>query len=666
MNFLKKDVVDFYRLRCILNRKVSHDISTEIFEKLVSLRQLALNTDTTRENFVTHCYEVWKLLAQLPTSSKYYLPPPYINDSIETITHEIFCVLFVLERKGKLPPGNNLVLNGIKGVGKTTLLVAIGSIISCLLDTVLPIFWNFEKDSTVEVSHVSPYVNYLLTLQLFQGKFDTSIFEENSTLRYDSIVYNYLTMNQLNDFLFEAEYLTLILKHKPVYLFDEFTLLYLNNGIHLISRLREIARTGTCYLILTASCFNVKKYIYPHHSLGSTSIYYPDLNCSLFVVKEIRPLRDPNNIISYYKDRYGEELNSAKAREIYLHTGGVGRLIDMYHEVDIYPELQENIPGLFNCPQALIVFGILTTSSVLNVQNLLNYASRDQYDHWIDELILYENEDNIMEFLIPTLRERIRCHLQDNQELFQAFVFKCQRLGFKDGSTGHSNEDLLMKYLHNYEELELNQGSVFIQFHTNNHGELTSIKINGYEDANQLDILQLHSQKLVKWTLNGKETGIDRIWWRYDEEGVIRLFGLQLKTGKDTMHFTAGSLSNQRSSVNASQCNDKVIAGIIIKAEIGFSLLLPVISNYFQLPVEVCGLYILTNKQASEAFSNFWDQEEDEIRREQRIEKKDLPPRQEIHRVSPSRSSDSFKNFPCYLIDGTSWLVNVLPSSLIL
>jgi hypothetical protein len=691
-------------------------LNEDILTKLSEIRNQALSCQSG-PSFSNLCFNVWRTLSKLNPSSIFYLPPPYLNDSIKKIAETSFQSIFVLDREC-LSVGSNMVLQGIKGVGKTTLLQVFAAV-TAVTSNIIPLYWIYEKEYLSSV--VSPYLLYFLTVtELYEKKSAVNL----SDLLRDSLIDKCIPSLEkssrdrvsYHDF-YENKVANGKSPVKCLFLLDEFTTLYARTnsslGLAIISEFRKLARFGDTYFVLTASCYNVQKYIFPNSTIYGNSYYvkpsssshsmpsspssprissYPDLNCSLFVVSEVRPLRLARDIVQYYSDRYEEIITEEKAGQILYHTGGVGREIHAYRQ-NRSSEKYSDPASLLSSKAALLVFQKLLVSPIPSIEKLA-YADKDTFDDWIDNLILYE-ENGFVSFLFPSLKDDLQKIFNSNKQLQAAYCFKLQRIGFDGGSSGHSNEAFLCQYLYQLDELGLSSNHQFdlrilskenrIQVFNSEKILLTDMTISpsslpstspspstqnlpsssslsppfllsDYPSSSLSTFIDLKGS-LFKWQLDGNETGLDRVWWKIDVLAKsILVYGAQVKTGKDCISYTPGKLETQAFKDLATSCDDRCIAGVLVKAEMGFFKLLPFLSMIFQYQYDIsveC-LFILTTKQAKKAYNDYWAKYNPD----------------EVHVVTDRRKINgqriTFEKFNCHLFEGTEWLKEVIPDSLLL
>lgn len=506
------------------------------------------------EDFIDCAYEVWDLLSI--ARAPYTLPSKYTDNNLKNTLNHVFQHIFFLQTTTRKPQGANMVLNGIKGVGKTTILHVAGAIAACLTTSVIPLYWIYEKNNP-SLQYCSTYI---LSAAVKQYYFDNN----NDDMKiFDDYVEEFSKKNSANiGTNFDCS--------KILFLLDEFTTLYnISNsenyqiGMNILCEFRSIARNRNIHFLMAAPCINVQKYIFPDRYHSSLS-QYPNLNCGLFSVYHINPIRNVKDIQIYWTTRYKKHLSPEEAQHILNITGGVGRFMELYNTGISMPNnirceyIQSDVTLFHICCHCLL--------RPWGTAELLNYTTVDNMDRFIDELLLY-NDGNSVDFLFNSLKEEFRSYLVNKELLNEAHIFHLQRKGFIGGSTSHSNENFLSRFLPKRFGLESSQHSLefklkdsklFCQFVS-----LTTIEI--YKEICSLELLEIEcSYKLMKWSVQGCENSIDRIWF-VTVNGSIQLNALQIKTGKDNAKITCGKIESQRNKTKATQCDDSTIAGIISK-----------------------------------------------------------------------------------------------------
>jgi hypothetical protein len=578
------------------------------------------------DEFVSICLKVWKLLAK--ASKPFTLPFVYTSAHFEMVFKEIFWRIRALERDG-LPAGGNKILNGVKGVGKTTVLKVIGMVVSCICPAILPVFWTYETNGDYPL--VSVYRLYKASHHIFTVVGTTSKFRDILRAVDDEVV----------------------CCDKALFLLDEFTVLYtertLCQGIEVVSHFRDLARGEDVMFVMAASRVNVRKYVHPQ--LDNNLMGYPNLNQGLFAIREIPPLRDVASFQAFIQSSYNETISEEEARIGIEMTGGVGRHIIEWKRTGVVPNNLYNVTALQNDPKLWHIACELVEREI-SITARTDYAALAEWDRWCDDMILY-NTGTSLQFLFDSNKKELKKLLEDNPDYFLAHRFHLQRTGLSGRSTGHANESLICKYIPAMLGLQPNSESLDLSVQTN--GASCCIASTGaLVPFTSTDDLTGCCHRLFKWKVSGSETGLDRIWFEPVSEFDFVLHAIQIKTGKDSMTITAGVLETQRKQRKALLCDDGTIAGILSKAEKGFMVLLPQLRKLFpRCRFSVGKLLICTNKNAQQGFQNFFAEN---------MAGDDYSATHEF----PSEFQDIYgcDSCECRLFDGMRWIENMLPPHL--
>jgi hypothetical protein len=316
---------------------------------------------------------------------------------------------------------------------------------------------------------------------------------------------------------------------KMLCLFDEFTTLYAIKeaefGKRSMTLMKSVARDGDVLFVMAASRFNVHKYIYP--SISGPWGTYPDLNNGLFAVKSVRPIRNVHEFIKYCNTCFTDNISVDEAKKNMNLTGGVGRLIsnlkkygDVHHNVNM--DYFKSNPKAYHFALDLLERDIPVVDKIDVDVELL--------DQYCDDYAIYNDGSNFT-FLFESVKDMLLKELEKSEELKMMHVLRMQRIGFVDGSSGLSNEKLLCKYLPAL--FELNSHVRSLTFHgTENDSTIQNTitvcplisKHKSFEEKNRF--LADHSKCLMKWSVGGHETGIDRLWFTFDGSRQIIVNGI--------------------------------------------------------------------------------------------------------------------------------------------
>jgi hypothetical protein len=304
---------------------------------------------------------------------------------------------------------------------------------------------------------------------------------------------------------------------------------YGENGIAAIAEYRRLARAGNVFFILAASRINVGKYIFPP-STNNKSIC-PNLNCGFFQVTEVHPIRTIPEFIEYWYVRFSETLDEAAAHIHYWRTGGVGRYILLSKQRNDVPlpvamTVFQSCPALFHTACSILQRPVATVE-------ILQYVKIEELDDWIDRLIFYNNGTHVS-FLLETVKDEFLAYVGTKQILHQAHIFHIQRKGFDGGSSGHSNEAFISRFLPSLFNLRPHSESLFMSV-IDDAFRMSLIESQGTDvwipDVGAVlemnNFLSEYSERLISWQIGGKETGLDRIWWNWDlDSKILTLYGV--------------------------------------------------------------------------------------------------------------------------------------------
>ena len=459
--------------------------------------------------------------------------------------------------------GNNPIYCGCKGVGQTTLLLAIGKISAILLRFIIPIYWTYETSESM------PSLKHLLS---------EATKEFNDGRNPDmNLPFAHLEINALPSATTISDR-----DLRPVFLLDKFTCLYhMNNGRDGNEIVREILICGkernSATVILAASTTCIENFVFPMSSHGNTN--YPDLNNSVLMKKTIRPIRDAEELSKYCGVRFPDWEITGK--EVLHKTGGVGRFISDYYTSQISWEPQSILedvlasPPLFAmCIAILSNFNHTAHSgpwptfgmSILEAKKVLmesckmsDFDAVAQINRWNDSLVFYEDEFSVIGFLIPQQASAINDLICSQRDLQMICTLSRTLYGYRGGSKGKENEDFLFPFIQKSMKLEDCQD-----------GPLTLSDEYAHFDENRCDDINQLCDMLIEWK---NEVGIDRFWLSEVVEGHYAINVLQVKTGTLQSKITGGVSESQRALKHPSRMSSSSVAGILAKAEIGFATL---------------------------------------------------------------------------------------------
>ena len=255
---------------------------------------------------------VWSTLATLHKHHELALPPLYTSNAVDSCLSSVVGLLDTIESNSS---GGNRIIQGVIGVGKTTMLQAAQLVGVLVFDVLCPI-GDFSSQggglaSPLEVlraavARVVPSVPQLPTHAAAPG----------AALRAQPL------RAAMTELLHQQWRGTLFLG-------DEINALYQPDApaasTAAVSELACIGKTGFLgSAVLTGSAASLADMAFCRGAWEHTA--YSSMNHSVFTMLRANPIRTVAGVADYYRVRYNEEA----APELLFWTGGVGRSIDSF------------------------------------------------------------------------------------------------------------------------------------------------------------------------------------------------------------------------------------------------------------------------------------------------------------------------------------------------
>lgn len=673
-----------------------------IVDKLVQLRSraqtLLQNADTSDDANVDVCagfeqlfVDVWTCFSSLSEyEHPWAMPPPYRTAQVKEYIKRTAEALVLCEL-GRRPVGGNDILHGVKGVGKTTLLLVTGLVTAVLCDHAIPIYWTYETEkfppAVSDLLHslcecrglsVKALVEFDRSTWCFSKKEDTV---SNALCAFPNYVQKGVQKNVTPPC-------------SPVLLLDEFTKLYyvddhhkntesrakVRRGEHIMNGLQVFGKEKNVMAVLAASTWGIERYVEPVE--GGVYQGYPNMNNSVYMRRHVLPIRQKVEMKDYVLARHGRTIDEQQALKLLSTTGGIGRYValkcafnpknvdDM--RIPLSTPSVRDILGdsrLFAVAVALLAeypgernadawksWGIRyeTAVGILKGSELSDARARQKIEGWIDASFFIVIGEQL-EFLFPNLGRQLDETINLSEDYSLARILSLTLNGLKGGCMGASNESFICKYLPEYlDPLASKQAEDTLEFLGDGtvawEGDSESeARIN---DVN--DIIGL----LCKWKVKGHETGIDRFWMIKTSEQplTVDVNSMQLKTGRKDMKTTPGVLATQRAYERVSDMDDTCIAGLLSKAERGFSELMPALRRAFPAVIfKVRRVTFYTTKASATDAAIEFGRANPEHRASLQVTKRALA------RTIFGRQKNEI---PWSIQAGTDWLQTTLPSSI--
>jgi Cdc6-like AAA superfamily ATPase len=692
---------DHTKISCLLYQDTVNDLA-DAREKAQRIVSPISSTNDREHNFdklKEIAYRVWNAIS--PASGKgynewknpYVLPPPFTTPNVDDIISHVVVGLTHVER-GCRSPGGNVILHGPRGVGKTTLLQVAAVVCAVLYERAFPVYHSYDYTTGhSKRRHTLTSVSEMLQ----DSSIRSGVIDSESVS--DQSVQDLLKRQQVNEIY-------------PVLLIDEFTKLFFRDapqsaevedlrfrGQSIMNEIHDYGKNyPNTYAMMTASVMNARKYIdvSPTYFIG-----YPNLNNTIYVAHQVKPIRQEQQLKDYMSARYQMHLDDEQIVQCLAATGGIGRFIAKYVEyqdmgmsvVDYEKMLHyiESSTTLFKVCSVILgenaskrdasthawpIEGISLEQvrSLLQADGICDPPSiEDCIETWCDQLILHQDGSQI-EFLIPDMGKYLQQRMTEYDELDKARVL-CQTLwGYDGGDPGKSNEMLLRKYLGRLPQVSLPCADFSVRIPGPRKKNSSPKKFKLYYAADNEEII--HSidsltNTLFEWK---GETGLDALWLRFDykdeiseseeepeetSEDVPTLFigGVQVKTGRLDSQFSDGRLNAERRKRTCSQMNATTLAGIIAKAERGLAKFVHRLYEHElvspKVPVQIEKLLICSNKSMQDCVKNFCQRAENQ------------PWLAQDHEIiMEDKNSHLGKQYSWEVQDGTQWMKQILPAKI--
>ena len=214
--------------------------------------------------------------------------------------------------------GGNVLLQGVKGVGKTTLLRGLHRVLGVLSSCLVPLFVDFTAGFVRPLDLVRAYAQQLGTTPT------------PGTMR------ELLLALQQRE---EARYI--------MFFADELQLLYKPNApagdasCAAVADLLAIGKTDNTFGVVAGSTSALRSLTFRRHTAAGSDPYraYVDLNHTVYVAHEVPPLRTRDELRGVLQQRAAivavdngalAPMSDVLVDAVFAATGGVGRLIDAY------------------------------------------------------------------------------------------------------------------------------------------------------------------------------------------------------------------------------------------------------------------------------------------------------------------------------------------------
>eukprot|EP00298_Acanthocystis_sp_HF-20_P015275 c21081_g1_i1.p1 GENE.c21081_g1_i1~~c21081_g1_i1.p1 ORF type:complete len:753 (+),score=15.53 c21081_g1_i1:64-2259(+) len=490
-----------------------------------------------------------------------HIPKFYFTQDLTKLTEDLLFRIAFFTKMKNVGGGGNVILNGPKGIGKTSILKALAIFALMHNENAIIAYWNYQVSTEFPAVGELFYHAFICTQQLKNKSYQP---QSQPTSR---------EVRDVIEWIFQQE------STACCYLFlDEVQEIYHpKNNDHHKNIVREILNFGKnlkrCFAILTGSSSTLRD-----KALTSNNEWrlcgFLSLNASVYGLHQIYPLREFEEVRAYLEKYYPQVKYEPK--QLFDYTGGVFRYIEQFvgrsvNDIAV-PEQLELASALENFNFMLIATLMMRDNKPFATMAAFNSkVPLSEVDYWCDKNILLKVDcDRAVELLFPIHFEQIKNKLDREIDHIPLKGLLATVIGWETGSAGSDAQQLVCLKCSN-----AIFGKPFL------HGKITTQQgIKYFESKNTLKTQLANCwDSLLKTSFTiASDCGVDVV--SIAANGEVHC--AQIKLGKLDNSITTGVINRQRKNFKKkAKIDDSTIAGIIVKGERGFSDVLTILRTTF-------------------------------------------------------------------------------------
>jgi len=265
---------------------------------------------------------VWELATRAPADAWYHLPPLYMDENVRCILSTAVTGMVARERGHVTDSTNNvghLVLHGIEGTGKSTLMKALAVGAAVLLTRLLPVVHTYNEAEC----DVPPTRLLRAALRLLGQEAP----DDHTT-------------EHMNDAMYDASDRLRACGHEVMLCLDEFQHVFalpesgrdVSRQVAAASQVHTLSRRGGTLCVIAGSAAHMRVVMYRTGSLEAPDRWrragFPDFNASLYDMCHVPALRTVAALRDFVATRYPRwALTDADVAQLLYWTGGIGRVV---------------------------------------------------------------------------------------------------------------------------------------------------------------------------------------------------------------------------------------------------------------------------------------------------------------------------------------------------
>lgn len=544
-------------------------------------------------------FEIWAACSRLDEKHPLYLPPFYGTSECTDLCERIDRLLKSTPSK-LAGSGGNIILKGVKGVGKSTML-RMAAIVGLLRNNLLTAFWDYEKSSG---QCVTPGAALQAALVKSSSAADASapIQFSLSALSPPSLPSIAPTFTGI---LFIGDEIN------SVYVKREEARARCDRGVSIISEVLALGKSAHTTVLLSGSTSLLSSMVFCERESEWACLGYRNLNHTVFMSETIYPIRSHQQCNEYYERVFKQPPPADNV--LFARTGGVYRFLVGCYQHNARQMTHRDLSQLIARDERLLCLILLfweankhlldqATHTLLDPDTIpsLDYVTvsskiaLSRLQEWEDlSLILLFPSPGTVQLLIPQdLCEIAKYISQDGGE---ATLALCSTI-WGTGNGGLQAESLVCRHVATptvgaHQEM----CSTHLRLVTSIEG-VRHLKLG----QNVLPVSPSSVSTLVGKILHvcPADSGLAGfVLVSYGDQ--ISIQGFQTKLGRHTMTITPGIISTQRRNLSqGKKVDDTTLAGIVTKAERGFSKLIDALQHMFPaVTFTPSSFHLITNKQ---------------------------------------------------------------------
>lgn len=565
-------------------------------KQLVEAYQKAIDTEDEK-TFKEIMFKTWYVIHRITKKNRGLLPVPALMTStqLSQVLETLFSWCFLLETSpNSVQSGNNILLTGVRGIGKTTIMQGLCSCICVLSKTIVAIYHDYEKIG----NHVHIY-------DLINSWW--KVFSPNDHIQIDP--------HDCLQSTFEKD-------KSVVVCADEFQGLYERQSNEQIEKAKQILHdlylVGKSYgavAIISGSSSNVRDLAFQRNGLGKG---YQNFNHTVFQERRLEPLRTQQDFKDFLL-RLPSPLCNYDPEEVFSATGGIGLVGRMIMSFTSGFKNRNRFGNTFNLDPILeVAMRELVTlnthddsTSQFDMWNMIginhtdlakiaNISAQDPHSkilEWVDKGFLFETPDPVYyTFLCPSDYHFLRnlfssCSMSLHIATLSVFI------GFPDnGSAGTILQKHILSKINTCFFRPVSTQSIYYYYY---HAEPISFS---QKELKQTTFVfeKWRSQTPYNVICDLKvDNGLDGVLFEFKEHKICNVHMYQMKFGKLGKELKLGTN-------NASADPSMYYTAILKNMRNGYDKLLPnlhlILSDYKFVPKTFT---LITNKLCHIDVQNF-------------------------------------------------------------